>query len=120
MNSIPEKYRNDISIIRETAKQISRDFNIDGFEVIFSGDDKNAFEEFKQQISPVLINIYKSDRHAFQSLLYRIDVNERDYKNVLSNSNEFETELTELVIRREFQKVLTRKYFSSKEKWSLF
>jgi hypothetical protein len=116
MKSIPEKYRNDISIIRDTAKQISRDFNIDGFEVNFSGNETNAFEEFKQQITPVLMLIYRNDRFAFQNLLYRIDINEKDYKKLIStaDSGNFESDLTELVIRREFQKVLTRKYFSSK------
>ena len=57
MNSIPEKYRNDLSIIRETAKQISRDFNINGFEIIFSGNTHHAFEEFKLQIKPLLTKI---------------------------------------------------------------
>lgn len=117
MNSIPEKYRNDLSIIRETAKQISRDFNINGFEIIFSGNTHHAFEEFKLQIKPLLTKIFHSDRTAFQTLLYRIDVNEQDYKKTLLKikSEEFENDLTELIIRREFQKVLTRKYFSNQQ-----
>lgn len=45
MDLIPEKYRYDVEIIRGTAEQIIRDFNIDGFEIIFSGNPHNAFKE---------------------------------------------------------------------------
>jgi hypothetical protein len=118
MNSIPEKYRNDISIIRDTARQISRDFNIEGIEITFSGNDQLAFEEFKMQITPLISKIFNHDRIAFQALLYRIDINEKDYKKALSkiDSKEFESELAELIIRREFQKILTKRYFSTDKK----
>ena len=32
-DSFPEKYRYDIQIIRETANQIERDLNVEGFEI---------------------------------------------------------------------------------------
>lgn len=114
MDLIPEKYRYDLEIIRETAEQIIRDFNIKGFEIIFSGKTHNAFEEFKAQIIPVIGRLFNADRISFQSLLYRIDISEKDYKKVLSriNSKKFEEELSELIIRREFLKVITRKHFS--------
>ena len=118
MESIPEKYRYDLEIIRETAEQIVRDFNIKEFEIIFSGNPHNAFVELKIQISPVIQRLFNADKSAFQSLLYRIDISEKDYNKMLSriHSKEFEEELSELVIRREFQKVITRKYFSDKIK----
>ena len=118
MELIPEKYRYDLEIIRETADQIIRDFNIKEFEIIFSGNPNNAFDELKIQITPVIEKLFKADRSSFQSLLYRIDISERDYKQTLSqiHSKGFEVELSELVIRREFQKVITRKYFSDKSR----
>ncbi len=118
MNSIPEKYRNDVSFIRDTAKQISSDFNIDGFEITFSGNDHKAFEEFKIQITPLITKIFQKDRIAFQSLLYRIDINEKEYNKALTkiDTKEFETDLAELIIRREFQKVITRRFFSETNK----
>lgn len=118
MELIPEKYRYDLEIVRKTAEQIVRDFNIKGFEIIFSGNSLNAFEELKAQITPVIGKLFSDDRASFQSLLYRIDISEKDYKQTLSlfPSEEFQKELSELVIRREFQKVITRKYFSDKSK----
>ena len=114
MELIPEKYRYDLEIIRGTAEQIIRDFNIDGFEIIFSGNPHNAFEELKTQIGPVIKKQFTDDKSTFQSLLYRIDINEKDYKHALASltSPEVEEKLSELIIRREFQKVITRKYFS--------
>jgi hypothetical protein len=113
-DSFPENYRYDIQIIRETAQQIVRDLNVDGFEIIFSGNLENAFVEIKTQLIPVISRIINADKSSFQALLYRIDINEKDYKRILSenDSKEFQGKLAELIIRREFQKVITRKYFS--------
>lgn len=118
MKLIPEKYRYDLEVIRETAEQIVKDFNIKGFEIIFSGIVQNAFDELKSQITPMIIKLFNEDRASFQSLLYRIDISEKDYQKTLAQvqPKAFEEELSELIIRREFQKVITRKYFSDKSK----
>lgn len=114
MDLIPEKYRYDLEIIRGTAEQIIRDFNFGGFEIIFSGNPHNAFDELKTQIGPVIRKLFTDDRSSFQSLLYRIDISEKDYRQALASltTSEVEEKLSELIIRREFQKVITRKYFT--------
>ena len=114
MDLIPENYRYDLEIIRGTAEQIIRDFNIDGFEIIFSGNPHNAFKELKTQIGPVIKKLFTDDGSSFQSLLYRIDINEKEYKHALASltTPDVEEKLSELIIQREFQKVITRKYFS--------
>ena len=113
MEELPEKYRYDLAIIRETADQIIRDINIPDFEIIFSGNEGLAFIELKSQLAPQIHRLFNEDKNAFQALLYRIDIEERDYKKAVSNtqSDIFEEKLSELIIRREFQKVITRKYF---------
>lgn len=117
-DSFPENYRYDIQIIRETALQIERDLKVDEFEIIFSGNLENAFIEVKRQLLPVVGKIISGDKSSFQALLYRIDISEKDYRKTLSenDSTEFQEKLVELIIRREFQKVITRKYFSDKSK----
>ncbi len=116
MDTIPEKYRHDLAIIRDTAKQIVRDLNIDDFEFVFSGNEYLAFEELREQLKPLIEKIYKSDSHAFRLLLYRIDIHENDFARALTGNENtsFEDAISEMIIRREFQKVLTRKYFSDK------
>ena len=114
MISIPEKYRHDLVIIRETADQVIRDLNIQEFNIIFSGNEHHAFNELKTQLVPVIGKLFKEDSNSFRRMLYRVDINEKDFKKCLSESDSsvFEERVSELIIRREFQKVLTRKYFS--------
>jgi hypothetical protein len=116
MNDSIEKYRYDLVIIGATADQIIRDFKIDGFVIVFSGDESRAFEELKNQLSPVVHRLLIEDKFSFQSLLYRVDISEKDYKNAVVESTkaDFEEKLCEMIIRREFQKVITRIYFSKK------
>ena len=114
MNLNTEKYRHDLEVVRNTAKQIIKDFGISGLEIIFSGNTHSAYKELLHQITPVLGQLYLHDREAFHGLLYRIDVDENKVKKIIKNSegDNFERELAELVIEREFIKVLTRKLYS--------
>ena len=75
-----EKYRHDLEIIRKTAEQIIKDFQIFGFEITFSGNEYTAYDELKSQLTPLLFELYKSDLSTFQSLLYRIDISESKYR----------------------------------------
>jgi hypothetical protein len=113
MESIPEKYRHDLSIIRDTAKQLARDLNMDESDFKFSGNEHLAFDELKMQLLPIIEIIY-NDTHAFQAMLYKIDISERDFKKILEpdNSLSVKERITETIIRREFQKVLTKRFFS--------
>ncbi len=109
-----EKYRHDLEIIRLTANQIIKDFEVFGHEITFSGNELTAYEELRNQVAPLLFELYKNRTSSFQSLLYRIDINEKIFRELLSNStkNDFADLLADAVIQREFQKVLTRKFFS--------
>ena len=109
-----EKYRRDLEIIRLTAEQVIKDFGIFGFEIVFSGNEYTAYEELKNQLAPLLYDLYNDNLSTFQSLLYRIDINEAKWKKFLQSTSDdgFSEKLAALVIEREFQKVLTRKFFS--------
>jgi hypothetical protein len=116
MDEIPEKYRTDLAIIRETAEQINKDIGASGFEVTLSGNAMSAFNELKEQLSPFVGKWLKGDRQVFQSLLYRIDIPEKDFKAMLrADAPDLAGKISELIIRREFQKVLTRRFFSGKK-----
>jgi hypothetical protein len=108
-----DKYRHDLEIIRLTAAQVIKDFGIFGFEIIFSGNEFTAYEELQQQLAPLLLNLYNDNKSTFQSLLYRIDISETQWRKFLNTpTNDFAAQLASMVIEREFQKVLTRKFFS--------
>lgn len=114
MDLSPEKYRHDLEIIRETAAQVIRDFSIHKFEVTFSGNEYNAYEELVAQLKPILSEMYKMNRSGFNALLYQIDISEQKFRKLIqdSSSEDFSSRLAEMIVQREFQKVLTRKFFS--------
>ena len=113
---LPEKYRHDLAIVRETAEQVMKDFGVMGLEIKFCGDPFRAYEELKEQISPVLFELFQRDRSRFQSLLYRIDLSESRFRKLLGESSmhHFSNDLADMILQREFQKVLTRRFFSKK------
>ncbi len=109
-----EKYRHDLEIIRLTADQVIKDFDIFGHEIKFSGNEFTAYDELKNQLAPLLLKLFNDQTSSFQSLLYRIDITEKTFRQLVENTgkNDFAEQLADAVIQREFQKVLTRKFFS--------
>ena len=109
-----EKYRHDLEVIHNTAKQIIKDFELFGIEISFSGNEQTAYSELKEQLIPVLSKLYKNKPSVFNSLLYRIDVSEKKLNAILNNfsADERSGQLANLIIEREFMKVLTKKFFS--------
>ncbi|MEY4595560.1 MAG: hypothetical protein RIQ47_1970 [Bacteroidota bacterium] len=114
MDLSPEKYRQDFEIVRLTAEQLIKDLEMFSITIHFSGDPLHAYDELLQQLKPILKDLYKNHSSTFQSLLYRIDINERKFRQILSGEN-FIDQLAEEVLQREFQKILIRKFFSGKE-----
>jgi hypothetical protein len=109
-----ERYKTDYAIIRETAAQVIKDFNMAGFNITFSGNELLAFNELKDQIKPVLSALYHDQPGQFRNLLYRIDLDERQLSALLSacDTSRIADVLAERILQREFEKVLTRRFFS--------
>lgn len=112
MNELtPEKYRHDLEVVRNTASQVMKDFGMSGIEINFSGNPDTAYSELLKQAQPALKNLYKGNPGSFMTLLYRIDIPEKKFREVSSqfNGEDFFNKLAEMVIEREFMKALTRK-----------
>ncbi|MBP6334428.1 MAG: hypothetical protein KA444_03070 [Bacteroidia bacterium] len=109
-----EKYRTDFEIIRETANQLLKDFSLAGFEVEFSGNELMAYDELKSQITPILWDLFQNHPEQFQNLLYRIDINEKQLMETLKLIDPLKISgaLSDLILQREFQKVIMRRFFS--------
>ncbi|MFO7924326.1 MAG: hypothetical protein R6U58_11600 [Bacteroidales bacterium] len=107
-----EKYRNKIEIIRLTADQIIKDFGLFGMEVSFSGDIINAYDELFVQLNSCLIGLLNSDYQKLLSLLYHIDVSEKELNKKLSGGQEATAGIiAEMILEREFKKVIYRKFY---------
>ena len=112
MEAIPENYRKDRAVIADTVKQINKDLASEGISLILSGNDETAFDELRQQLIPIVENLIKNKKLFFQSLMYTVDISEKDLRDALHGDGDRYGRVAELIIRREFQKVLTRRFFS--------
>lgn len=110
------KYYNRLDLIKDTANQIIKDFEMFGMEIKFSGNAYNAYEELFEQIEPHISHLISSNQQKFMGILYRIDLNDEQIKKAVNeNSTEpFSAIVTDLIIKRELQKVVIRNHYKLK------
>jgi hypothetical protein len=108
------QYFNRLDLIKDTTHQIIKDFDMFGMEIKFSGNKYNAYEELFNQIEPHINKLISSNHQKFMGILYRIDLSDEQIKKAVSeNSSEsFSEIITDLIIKRELQKVVIRKHYS--------
>ena len=106
-------YFNKLDLIKATANQIIKDFDMFGVEIKFSGNAYNAYEELFNQIEPHIQKLISSNQSKFMGILYRIDVSDEQIKKAVNeNSSEsFSAIVTDLIIKRELQKVVIRNHY---------
>ncbi len=108
-----EKFRLNEHIIRDTALQVIKDFASFGMDVSFPGDLNYAYESLFQQLKLIIADLLEREPEKLSALLYQIDLDESKLRNEppLFAESEF---ISEMVLEREFLKVLTRHYFSKR------
>lgn len=106
-------YFNKLELIKDTANQIIKDFDMFGMEVKFSGNPYDAYEELFEQIEPHIKKLIDTNQSKFMGILYRIDVSDEQVKKAVhANSSEAFSEIvTDLIIKRELQKVVIRNHY---------
>jgi hypothetical protein len=109
------KYFNRLDLIKDTANQIIKDFDMFGMEIKFSGNAYNAYEELFDQIEPHIKKLIDSNHSKFMGILYRIDLNDNQIKEAINNNSTepFSEIVTDLIIKRELQKVVIRNHYKS-------
>jgi hypothetical protein len=109
------KYFNRLDLIKDTANQIIKDFDMFGLEIKFSGNAFNAYEELFEQIEPHIDQLITSNQQKFMSILYRIDLSDEQIKKAVNeNSSEpFSAIVSDLIIKRELQKVVIRNHYKT-------
>ena len=105
-----EPYRHDLEVIRDTVRQIKKDFGIFNFEISFSGNEANAYPELKTQLVAIFKDLLGNHKEKVFALLYSIDVPENKLKDK-PTLVAFEEHIAELVLERELMKVVMRKLF---------
>lgn len=118
------KFHSDQEIIRMTADQLIKDMGDFSILIHFKGDKETPYRELFDQIEPIIYKLEMMQPEKLKALLYRIDISENEIKKHISSANpdpantktDLSAFITDLVLRRELQKVLTRIYFSSPER----
>jgi hypothetical protein len=106
-------YINRFELIRDTADQVIKDFEMFGLEIKFSGSAYSAYDELFEQIHPHIDKLIRTNHQKFMGILYRIDLSEDQIKKAVKENTmeSFPEIITDLVIKRELQKVVIRKQF---------
>lgn len=110
------QYFNRLDLIKDTASQIIKDFDMFGMEIKFSGNPYNAYEELFEQIEPHINQLINSNQQKFMSILYRIDLSDEQIKKAVNenSSDTFTSIVSDLIIKRELQKVVIREHYKKK------
>jgi hypothetical protein len=109
------QYFNKLKLIKDTANQIIKDFDMFGLEIKFSGNAYNAYEELFEQIEPHIKKLIDTNHSKFMGILYRIDVSDEQIKKAVNEntSEPFSEIITDLIIKRELQKVVIRQHYKN-------
>ncbi|MVX35585.1 hypothetical protein [Myroides sp. LoEW2-1] len=99
------------SFLKDLVLQIQKDFQTTvDTDIVFSVETPS--ELVSQVIGQLHRIIHSTNVSRFSSLLYRIDVSERDIKAIKNvDIDEYIERVAYLIIKREFQKVYIRKSF---------
>lgn len=105
-----EKFKFNELIIKDTALQVIKDFASFGMEVSFPGDLNLAYETLHRQLKVIIAELLEREPEKLSALLYQIDLDENRLKSEPALFTEHEY-ISEMILEREFLKVLTRHYF---------
>jgi len=108
-----EKSKLNEQIVRETAQQVIKDFALFGMEISFPDDINYAYDELFVQLKSRIEALMQHDPEKLTSLLYQIDLDEKKLRNENVELFEEHEWISEMILEREFLKVLTRRYFKS-------
>jgi hypothetical protein len=108
-----EKSRLNEQIVKETALQVIKDFAMFGMEIRFPENIYLAYDELYEQLTAQIEELMKRDPEKLSSLLYQIDLDEQKVKNPEIEVFHEHEWMSQLILEREFLKVLTRHYFKN-------
>lgn len=108
-------YYNRIDLLEKVVEQIKKDFNWFSFKITFTNKEDSAYLELFHQILPLVDELLNDNYPKLLAMLYRIDIDEDFLNKRLKESAQADTDevITDLIIKRELQKVIIREIYSS-------
>ncbi len=107
-------YLNSEKIIRDLAGQISKDIGIDNFSIQAVQPSPLAFQELFEQLLPLIQELEITNKPKLNFILNRTDISENQLIQALKSNakKSYSTVISELIIKRELQKVVIRNLYS--------
>ena len=107
---IQTPYEKRLAIIAETFKQLQKDIGIDDDVLIFEGNHETAYQQLFECIEPHLHQLLQTNAQRFARVLYKVDISEGalNKKLLAFPEKSYVRIVTEMVIYRAFQKVMTK------------
>ena len=108
-------YYNRTDLLEKVVEQIKKDFNWFSFEITFTGEGESPYQELYAQILPLIDEQLNDDYPKLMAMLYRIDLDEAFLNKKLKENHHSDTDevITDLILKRELQKVIIRDAYSS-------
>ncbi len=97
-------------ILLDLAHQITKDIGVEGFVVLPVQPSAAVFEELFNQLFPLIENLDSENKAKLNFIINRSDISEVQLKKEIqkNKSKSYAQLLTELIIKRELQKVVIR------------
>ncbi|HRG58589.1 MAG TPA: hypothetical protein PK323_06485 [Bacteroidia bacterium] len=103
-------YEKRLAIIAETFKQLQKDIGIEDDLLLFEGNPESAYQHLFEFIEPYLFELLQHNAQRFARVLYKVDISESalNYKLKAFPEKSYVRVVTEMIIYRAFQKVMTK------------
>ena len=108
-------YYNRRDLLEKVVEQVKKDFDWFSFEIKFTGkEDITPYQELYNQILPLIEGLLNDDYPKLMAMLYRIDIDDEFLNRQLKESSHADTDevITDLILKRELQKVIIRQIYS--------
>ncbi|MCB9262503.1 MAG: hypothetical protein H6607_09030 [Flavobacteriales bacterium] len=111
-----EDLLNHNELLQDTINQIRKDLNLDEKALFWNYESQAAYNDFVKLLEKVIQTKLRNGQPSIMQLLYRVDITEKQ-SAILWHLDEGDRvkKLTSLILNRELQKVLTRKFYSKNE-----
>ena len=108
-------YYSRTDLLEKVVLQLKKDFNWFSFEISFKGGRETPYQELFNQILPLIDELLNDDYPKLMAMLYRIDIDEEFLNRKLKENSHADTDevISDLILKRELQKVIIRELYSS-------
>ncbi len=104
----------EVNWVDETAKQLIKDFTMLDIPLELKPLEENPYQDLFSQVRYFVQDLFEKHHSVYLNLMYRIDLPEDELKSITHNAmnNEVYDQITELILYREFMKVVYRNRYS--------